>query len=77
MISRSSSDEGPSDGLAELSDAERRIISVLRGATPEVGDFSISVRRKDGRYMVISSLTGQPCFGGGDSFDEAWEKAGI
>lgn len=78
MDRRSDSEQrSEKDSPNRLSEAETRFVSIVRGAASDVADFSVSIRRIDERYMIVSSLGDEPRFGSGDSFDEAWKRAGI
>ena len=60
-----------------FSDAEMELISALR----LTDDFLISIHQRDGRFIVSQNLKGSvpsgPRLGSGDTFEEAWDEAGL
>ena len=61
--------------LSELSDPEQQLIAALR--SPD--DFTISIQHRDGRFVVSrnTGLAADPSLGGGETFEEAWNAAGL
>lgn len=74
--SRSDRHSGQENATA-LSDAEARLLAILRDKEPGVDTFSFSVARRDGRFLILHSFGGSPGFASGDTFDEAWSNAGM
>ena len=68
------------DRKDELTVAEEQLISLLRHGAGASTTFTIVVRKqRDGRFFVSQSDAARaivPSFGGGGSFEEAWQAAG-
>ena len=61
----------------ELTQAEERLIALLRDET-DVQGFSVTIRRReDGRFFVSQSHEAcSPSFASGETFEDAWHAAG-
>ncbi len=60
----------------ELSPAEIALIKLLRG-TIVIEDFSVTIRRKDSRFVVMQNpgTVQESGLGTGDSFEDGWNAA--